>query len=285
MAEFDHGVKLIAGTTGRQLARLAGVSCQPLQPLESTVQATTEMLADRAFLARQRRQRFVLYFEFYTTWDSAAPWDMLAKAGLLSQRERLPTVCLVFILLPRRYKRQGGQFRLEATGGPTQQLWFREVCLWEVEPEAWWEEVPRLMPLYPLCRHGRRPAEAVRLAAGVIERGVNDQVERADILFLLSLFGGLAYPRLDVAGLIGREKMRESKFGRELREEGREEGRLATLHQAVLDVVEGRFGAEATTEVEPLVNALADVNELARLHRLAVISANLAEFRTALVRR
>ena len=49
---------------------------------------------------------------------NTAPWNLLAKAGLLSQRERLPTVCLVFIFLPRRYRRQGGQFRLEAAGSP-----------------------------------------------------------------------------------------------------------------------------------------------------------------------
>src|SRR5262249_25092956 len=78
VAEFDHGIKIIASTTGRQLARVAGVPCQRLEPLESTLQATTEMLADRVFLARRGRERFVVYFEFYTYWDRNAPWDLLA---------------------------------------------------------------------------------------------------------------------------------------------------------------------------------------------------------------
>lgn len=108
MAEFDHGVKIIASTAGRQLARLAGVECQQWAPLESTLPATTELLADRAFQARQGRRAFVVYFEFYTTWDRDAPWDMLAKAGLLSRHTRLPTVCLVFIFRPRGYRPQGG---------------------------------------------------------------------------------------------------------------------------------------------------------------------------------
>src|SRR5205823_864888 len=100
-----------------------------------------ELLADRVFRARRGRERFVVYFEFYTCWNRQAPGDMLAKSGLLSQRERLPTVCLAFVLLPRGFRSQGGQLRLEAANGPTQHLWFREVCLWEVEPQDWWDKV------------------------------------------------------------------------------------------------------------------------------------------------
>ncbi len=281
MAEFDHGVKLIVSSAGRELARVAGLACRGWQPLESTVQATTELLADRVFRARQGRERFVVYFEFYTTWDAAAPWNLLAKAGLLSQRERVPTVCLVFVLLPRGYRPQGGQFRLEAAGGPTQQLWFREVCLWQVEPQQWWEGVPELMPLYPLCRHGRQPTEAVGFAADVIEQTVSDPAERADDLFLLNLFSRLAYPGLDVAGMIGRNVMFESQFGREIRILAQRE----TLQQAILDNLEVRFGEAPKTELEPLVNAIRKVAELRRLHRLSASCASVDEFRSALPRR
>jgi hypothetical protein len=114
MAEFDHGIKIIAGTTGRELARVGGVECRELEPLESTLQATTELLADRAFRARRGRERFIVYFEFYTVWDRNARWDMLAKSGLLSQREQLPTVVLQFVLLPRGYHSSRGNFRLTA---------------------------------------------------------------------------------------------------------------------------------------------------------------------------
>ncbi len=72
MAEFDHGIKIIATTTGLQLAQIAGVQCQRLEPLESTLQATTELLADRVFRGQQGRERFVVYFEFYTECVSVA---------------------------------------------------------------------------------------------------------------------------------------------------------------------------------------------------------------------
>ena len=171
MAEFDHGIKIIATTIGRELARVANVKCRQWGPLESTLQATTELLADRVFLAQQGRKRFVVYFEFYTTWEPNAPWDMLAKSGLLSQREHLPTLCIAVVFRRRGFRTQNGQLRLEASGGPTQQLWFREVCLWEVVPEDWWQNVPGLMVLYPLCRHRQSPREAIRHSATAIEWG------------------------------------------------------------------------------------------------------------------
>jgi hypothetical protein len=137
MAEFDHGIKIIAETTGRQLARLAGVECRRWEPLESTLQVTTEFLANRVFRAHRGRDRFVVYFEFYTTWDRDAPWQMLAKSGVLSQRERLPTLCVAVVLQRRGFRSAGGQLRLEVGGEPTQQLWFKEVCLWRLAPGPW----------------------------------------------------------------------------------------------------------------------------------------------------
>jgi hypothetical protein len=279
MAEFDHGIKLIADTSGRELARLAGVACGPLRPLESTLPATTELLADRAFRASRGRERFVLYFEFYTKWDRDAPWDILAKAGLLSRREHLPTVSLVFVLTPHGYHAQGGQFRLEAAGQPTQQLWFREVCLWEMEPQAWWESVPGLMTLYPLCRHGQAPPESVRHAADVIERDVASAGERADLLYLLEVFGELAFPRLDVAEIIGRDKMIfDSKFGRELKREAE----LKRLRTDLLKVLRSHWGEEAVTEFTPALNAIENLKRLERLFDQALAGMGLDEFRAAL---
>jgi hypothetical protein len=278
MAEFDQGVKIIADTTGRQLARLAGVPCQQWAPLESTLPTTLEWLADRVFVARQRRKRFVVYFEFYTRWDPNAPWDMLAKSGLLSRREHLPTLCIAIIFRRRGFRTRRGRFRLEAAGGPTQQLWFREVCLWQTVPEPWWETVPGLMALYPLCRHGRSPRDAIRHAAEVIERTVTAPGERADALALLTIFGELAYPRLDIERIIGSEAMHESRFLRRAREEGYLEARRAGILQAL----EIRLGTSAATEFAAAVRAIDDLEILSRLFGLAVGSATAEEFRAAL---
>jgi hypothetical protein len=277
MAEFDHGIKLISSTTGQQLARLAGLECRRWEAVESTLQVTTERLADRVFRARQGRERFVVYFEFYTTWEESALWNVLAKSGLLSERERLPTVCVPVVLRRQGYRRQEAGFRLTVGGEPTQQIWFREVLLWREAPQPWWEEVPGLMALYPLCRHRQSGRDAVSHAASVLERTQADAVERADWLHLLSVFGGLAYPRLDVAKIIGSEKMKDSKMWRD----AVAQGELQRSRADVLEVLQARFESIPEEDTDA-VNAIEDLTALRRLLRLAARCERLEEFQHAL---
>jgi hypothetical protein len=78
MAAFDHGFKILARNAGRELARLAGLHCETWVPIESTLQTTTERLADRVFRTKVDRQRFLVYMEFVTSWNAAIPWNLLA---------------------------------------------------------------------------------------------------------------------------------------------------------------------------------------------------------------
>ena len=196
MQDFDHGFKEVAQHAGRELARVADVECDRLRPISGEVHATTERLADLAFQARHGKERFVVYFEAYARWNRHAPLNLLAKSGLLAERERLPVLPIVFILRRRGYRSQDGRLELKVGGKVTQLLQFREVPLWEVEPQTWWEDAPALMPLYPLCRHGRRPRESIVHATQVIEERIVDDIQRADALSLLDLFGEMAYPWL-----------------------------------------------------------------------------------------
>jgi hypothetical protein len=277
MAAFDHSIKRITDTTGRELARVAGVACRRLRPVESTLPRTTEKLADRAFRASQGRERFILYFEFYTYWDRNAPWDMMAKAGFLSEREHLPTICLAFILLRRGFRSPGGQLRLEALGKPRQQLWFEEVPLWQEDPQPWWEDVPGLMALYPLCHHQRRPRDAITHAAERIEAHTANDLERADLLAYLNTFGQLAFPRIDVKTIIGSEKMKESPFLRDIMNEGG----MKVKRADILKLLRRRFGDSAETLAAQL-DECADLERLDHLFDLVLDCATLDEFRRAL---
>jgi hypothetical protein len=271
--EYDAGFKIVARTAGRQLAQVAGVTSQQWAPIVSEVQ-TTERLADRAFRARRGRERFVVYMEAYTYWKAAAPWSMLAKSGLLSERERLPTVSLLYILRPRGYRRQGGNLRLAVGGQPTQQVWFQEVPVWEVQPQRWWEAVPGLMALYPLCRHSQPAHGAQTHAAGAIVAGEADTIVRADLLTTLAIFGKLVHPSLDVFRLIGREQMKESKFYQEILQEGHVEAQ----REDVLEVLRTRFGARAVADYSTLLAHITDIDRLRDLLRLAAGCKRLDDF-------
>ena len=105
MAKLDHGIKRITDTSAREL-RVSRVwrasGCGPWRG--RCLQRPNCWRI--AFRASHGRERFLVYFEFYTCGTGSA-WDMLAKSGLLSQRLRLPTVCLAFVLFPRRVSLAG----------------------------------------------------------------------------------------------------------------------------------------------------------------------------------
>jgi hypothetical protein len=273
MPQSDHGIKELADTSGRQLARLAGLDCRHWRPVESTLPATTELLADRVFQARQGRERFAVYFEFYTRWDRNAPWDMLAKSSLVSKRLHLPTVCVPVIFLARGYRSMKGTFRLEVAGEPTQQLWVREVCLWKQVPDPWWEDEPGLMALYPLCQHGRQPREAITFAAAAIERKVPTPGARDEALALLTIFGERAFPKLDVERIIGSEKMRESRMLRRVRQEGE----LSRQRNNLLKVVQSKFGKAFEAEVADTINHMDDLAHLEQLFDATVLEGISAD--------
>ena len=282
MAQFDHAIKQIAETTGRPLARIAGVECTEWAPLESSLPATVEKLADRAFRASQGEASFVVYFEFYTTWDAAAPWDILGKSGMLSQREHLPTVCIAVVFQPKGYKPQNGRIQLEAVGGMTQFVRLREVPLWEKKPEPWWDQEPGLMALYPLCHHGEEAEVAIRHAASAIEKAVAEQSVREDYLAFLGFYSLLGYPTANVLGIIGRENMRDSVFFQQVFAEGKEEGELKARRASILEVLQARFGEQATDPFAPTLAKIESLDVLSSLTKIASRCSSPDEFQGAL---
>lgn len=284
MAAFDHGFKIIAQTSGQALARLAGLDCRHWQPLESTIQTTTERLADRVFLSKSGRQSYLVYMECLTYWDRSAPWSLLSKSAMLAARERLPVMSLVYILHPKGFHRQDGTLRLEINGMPTQQVWFHELCLWEIEPEDWWEYEPGLLAISPLCKKHGEPRQLISHATERIEATEADSLRRADLLTTLAVFGKLAFPTLDIRSLIGREKMDESLFYKEVFEEGAEEGAFRTRRADVVRILTKRFGKKATSGLQKSLEAIRDPKRLDHLLDLAIDCGEAAEFRAELVK-
>jgi hypothetical protein len=273
--DFDGGFKIVARLAGQGLSRLGDVATDRWEGIGDTLQ-TTERLADRAFRAQHGDHKFIVYMEAYTRWADSAVWSVLAKSGLLSERERLATRSLVFILLPQGYQPQHGHFRLEAVPGePTQQVWFREVCFWKQKVEPWWEHYPALLALTPLCQQEGSLADAVARAAAGIRRREMDALRRADVLTTLGIFGRLKDRTLDVLSIIGREQMRESPFYQQLVDEGKQIG----ARDAVLQALRLRFGDEAVAEFEAKVNGLENLDQLSGLHKLAIQSRRLSQFR------
>ena len=98
--------------------------------------------------------------------------------------------------------------------------------------------------------------------------------------FLLSIFGKLGYPRLDVPGIIGREKMKESKFYQEILQEGE----LSAKRADILRVLRVRFGPDATAAFTSTLDEMTDLARLDSLLELAVTCPTAETFRAGLPR-
>jgi hypothetical protein len=161
---------------------------------------------------------------------------------------------------------------------PTQQVWFREICMWQQAPEPWWDEVPGLMALSPLCRQERPPRDALTHAAEAIATKTPDAIQRANLLATLAIFGRLTYPELNVLDLIGSEQMKESP----IIEEFQEEARVENARQFILEVLKTRFDRAAARQCAPLLNAISNSRRLTELHRLALRCSKFDQFRKQL---
>ena len=181
MADFDVSFKIASHSSGREFCWLRGIRPDIWEPIGDTLQ-TTERLADRTFRAQQGEERFVVYFESYTSWREDSRWNILAKSALLSEREKLPTCTLVFVLTPEGYRAQNGTFQLTARDRPTQQIWFEEICLWREQPQPWWEAVPGLMAMLPLSDHHQPREEAIKYATQAIAGRVTDTAAPSNLL-------------------------------------------------------------------------------------------------------
>ena len=79
------------------------------------------------------------------------------------------------------------------------------------------------MALSPLCHQQRGPQDVLTHAVEAIVSQTPDAIQRGGLADTFAIFGKLAFPHIDAAGLIGREQMKESEVILEFQEEARVE--------------------------------------------------------------
>jgi hypothetical protein len=98
--------------------------------------------------------------------------------------------------------------------------------------------------------------------------------EEARWLSWLNIFGGLLFPRREVARIIGSEKMQESSAYRGIPGDGE--------RMALLRVLQSRFGSPLPDDLVEELNRLEEPKQLEPLIDLAATCSSLEQFRAAL---
>jgi hypothetical protein len=119
---------------------------------------------------------------------------------------------------------------------------------------------------------------AALAAVGKYSAHTQDPLLRADSLAYLNTFGQLAFPRLDVEAIIGREKMNESPFLRKVMDRARVEEKRSDI----LVLLREKFGAEAAGAIQQQLDETTDLAKLEQWFMAAIRSSSFDEFRAAL---
>ena len=234
----------------------------------------------------------LVHHEFQTTdsTDTPMPRRMAGYIGRLIERYGLPVYAHVLYLRPAAGRRDPGYYLQEHLDYSVV-IRYKVLRLNQLPGQAVLDSgAVGLLPFVPLMRPPTGQAGAAWLEQCVatawdmpLERPV-----KADVLTGLTLLSDLVYNPQTITAIVSKEYlmdlMRESSFAQYLtqqaREEGIEQGERKHAIEALLEVVELRFGADAAESLAAPIRAIDEVPRLNQLHRTAIQASSFEEFRT-----
>ncbi|MXY81040.1 MAG: hypothetical protein F4Y91_02935 [Gemmatimonadetes bacterium] len=296
MAEFDTVAKHLIQTHPADFARFA----LQRDDIEDVKVLDTEQPSVRRPDSLLRvcvgNDEVLVHHEFQTTDSTGTPMPqrMAGYIGRLIERYGLPVYAHVLYLRPNAGRRDPGYY-LQEHSDYSVAIRYKVLRLSQLPGQAVLDsEVVGLLPFAPLMQPPAGQTEAMWLEQCVatawdmpLERPV-----KADVLTGLTLLSGLVYNPQTITAIVSKEYlmdlMRESPFAQYLTQQAREEGIEQGIEQgerkhaieALLEVVELRFGADAAESLAASIRAIDEVPRLNQLHRTAIQASSFEEFRT-----
>ena len=277
---YDPSSKWVLEERGASVLYLAGarsvVSCQARKAEVVQPRKLRDGLLEVRF-AREKETRLVLVE--VATYPEKRVVEQMSDNLRLVRQSRGVLVDAVVLCLCRR-----GTYRVPQSAEDTSPLgWSGETLRWKVV-ELWTLPAEELLTApdvalalwATLAKYDGPPEVLLRRCRDRIDRDGGRQ--RPNLLAVAQVFAKLHFDRpewLDILG--GRKAMIESPLIQELLEESQRTERV----QAIIEILEGRFGA-----VPPNISAglqqVIELEELRRLTRFAVICAGLQAFEAGL---
>ena len=296
MAEFDTVAKHLIQTHPADFARFT-LQCDDIQDVEvlDTEQPNVRR-PDSLLQVCVGGKEVLVHHEFQTTdsTDPPMPRRMAGYIGRLIERYGLPVFAHVLYLRPNAGRRDPGCYIQEHPDYPIA-IRYKVLRLIQLPGQAVLDSGSvGLLPFAPLMQPPAGQAKAAWLehcVAKAWDMPLKRPV-KADVLTGLTLLSGLVYNPQTVTAIVSKEYlmdlMRESPFAQYLTQQAREQGIEQGIEQgerkhaieALLEVVELRFGADVAESLAAPIRAIDEVPRLNQLHRTAIQASSLEEFRT-----
>ena len=216
------------------------------------------------------------------------PRRMAGYIGHLIERYGLPIYSSVIYLRPDAGRTDLGYYVQERSGFRVL-VQYQVIRLSELDGQRMLDEGHSgLIPFTPLMQ----PPAGVE-AEGWLRQCVNraqevsmDETFKANYLADLAILSGLVYNLETIRTIIAEETMYESSvvqyFTEKALAQGIEQGGRERTVEALLDVLEIRFGLAASDPLADRIGAIDDVQRLKKLHRAAVQVPSLEAFKNLL---
>ena len=290
MAEFDTIAKHLIHTYPDDFARLA-LQRDDIEVVEvlDTEQPTVRR-TDSLLRVRVGGEEALVHHEFQTTdsTDPPMPRRMAGYIGHLIERYGLPIYSSVIYLRPDAGRTDLGYYVQERSDFRVL-VQYQVIRLSELDGQRMLDEGHSgLIPFTPLMQPPAG-AEAERWLRQCVNRAQEvsmDETLKANYLADLAILSGLVYNLETIRTIIAEETMYESSvvqyFTEKALAQGIEQGGRERTVEALLDVLEIRFGLAASDPLADRIGAIDDVQRLKKLHRAAVQVPSLEAFKNLL---
>ncbi len=287
MAGFDTIAKHLIHTYPHDFARFA-LQQDDLEVLDvlDTEQPTVEAhRTDSLIRVRISDEEALMHHEFQTT-DSQPPMPkrMAGYIGWCIQQYGLPIYYNVIYLRPEAGRTDPGYY-LQERHGYRVLVQYKVIRLIEIDGQGILDAGHvGLLPFAPLMQ---RPtgvdAEAwLRQCVNRAQEVPMDEPLKATYLADLAILSGLVYKSETIMTIIAEETMYESSVVQYFTEkgikQGIEQGGRERAIEALLDVLDIRFGLVASDPLTARIGTIDDVQRLKQLHRAAIQVPSLEAF-------
>ena len=260
-----------------------------------TEQTTVEARRSDSFIrVRIGDEEVLVHHEFQTTDSTNPPMPrrMAGYIGRAIEHHGLPIYSNVIYLRPNAGQNDPGHYIQERPGYQVV-IQYNVIRLIEIEGQRVLESGQSgLIPFTPLMKppEGMASDAWLRQCIHTAQTRRIERTRKSNYLAGMAVLSELVYAPETVSDIILKEGLmdliRESSLIQYFKQEGREEGieqgiargeRKSTL-EAILEVLEIRFGLSETHPLSARISAIDDVQHLKQLHRAAVQVSNLDDF-------
>ena len=278
--DYDNMGKRLWTEHAEDLSRfvLAQADVQVLEDLDTEQQNIIARSTDITKRVRVNNPEAILHVELQLRDSTANPmWARNAQyQGYLVGEYQIPVYSNVIYFHPRAGRHDPGGYSYTWNGYEHTNR-YKVIRLIEVEGQAILEmQAPGILPFTPLMKPpaGMAPDRWVQACVDATRAAPVDQHAQEDLLYGLSLFGGIVYNSQLLKRLVPEVFMQESKTYQYLREEILREGTINHISA----VLKARFSPDIASALTPVIRNISDLQRLEELHTAAVEAQTIEAF-------